>query len=121
MNLHRFLIGQLSDHWRKALWMLIGAILCYPLAHCQGKRDAKLIHAAKVEAASAKVERAAAQAELAATVADATRRAKTKEETDELRTIIQEAPDGGNAGPATSALLAKLRERDRRAAGSRSR
>lgn len=25
MNLPAFVLGQLSDHWRKALWMVIGA------------------------------------------------------------------------------------------------
>lgn len=100
-------------NWKLVAGIALGAFLCFPLAYCQGKRDAKIVGAAKLEAASAKVERAATQAELAATVADAMRRAQTREETDELRTIIQEAPAGDNAGPAVSAVLNKLRSRHR--------
>lgn len=108
-----FLIGIGKDWYKPALWIILGAILCYWPAACQGKREATIANNAKVELAAEQVKRAAAQAELAATLADMTRVAKTKEETDELRTIVEQAEDGGDAGPAVSGVLKRLRERNR--------
>lgn len=113
MNLAAFLIGVGKDWYKPALWIILGAILCYFPASCQGKREATIANNAKVELAAEQVKRAAAQAELAATLADMTRVAKTKEEIDDLRTVVEEAPAGNDAGPATSALLNRLRERNR--------
>lgn len=98
-------------NWTKALWIALGALLCAPLAHCAGKRDARIENSAKLEAAAEKVRRAAVQAELAATIADATRRAQTKDEIAELQEIVDEAETGPDAGPATAGVLAKLRAR----------
>ena len=111
MNLLPFSIGLIREHWTKALWIALGALLCAPLAHCAGKRDARIENSAKLEAAAEKVRRAAVQAELAATIADATRRAQTKDEIAELQEIVDEAETGPDAGPATAGVLAKLRAR----------
>lgn len=111
MNALPFAIGLFRDHWTKALWIALGALLCAPLAHCAGKRDARIENSAKLEAAAEKVRRAAVQAELAATIADATRRAQTKDEITELQEIVDEAETGPDAGPAVSSVLAKLRAR----------
>ena len=40
MNLAGFTAGLVSDHWRTVLWIAIGAVLCWPVASCQGKREA---------------------------------------------------------------------------------
>ena len=113
MNLIPFLIGVGKDWCKPVLWIVLGAFLCYWPASCQGKREATIANNTKVELAAEQVKRAAAQAELAATLADMTRVAKTGEEVRELRTIVEQAPAGNDAGPATSALLNRLRERNR--------
>lgn len=113
MNLFPFLIGIGKDWYKPILWIILGAILCYWPASCQGKREATIANNAKVELAAEQVKRAAAQAELAATLADMTRVAKTGEEVRELRTIVEQAEAGGDAGPAVAGVLNKLRERNR--------
>ncbi len=100
----------LTTNWKALTGAALGAILCWPLAYCQGKNNANAANAAKVELAAEKVRRAATQAELAATLADMTRQAKTKQEITELQEIVDEAQPGNDAGPATAAVLAKLRE-----------
>lgn len=98
-------------NWRAALWIILGALLCYPVASCNGKRQAKATIAAKIEAASAKVERAAGQAELAATLAEMARTANSEKDMTELRKVVDDAKDDGTVGPATSDLLARMRQR----------
>lgn len=96
-------------NYRALLWIILGAVLCWPLAYCQGKSNASAANAAKVELAAEKVKRAATQAELAATLADMTRQAKTKQEITELQEIVDEAQPGNDAGPATISVLDRLR------------
>lgn len=109
MNLLPFALSFVQRNWRAALWMILGALLCYPVASCNGKRQAKATIAAKIEAASAKVERAAGQAELAATLAEMARTANTEKDMTELRKVVDDAKDDGTVGPATSDLLARMR------------
>lgn len=97
-------------NWKLVAGIALGALLCFPLAYCQGKRDAKIVGAAKLEAASAKVERAATQAELAATLADMTRVAKTKEQAQEIKELIVEKASDDAAGPGMDAWIKRLRE-----------
>lgn len=113
MNLARFTLGFIKENYQAPLWMIAGALLCFPLAYCTGKRDAKLLNAAQVQAASEKVQRAASQAELAATVAQAAREAKTTEQITELRKVVEDAKDDGAVGPATAGVLDRLRVRQR--------
>ncbi len=114
MNLAGFTAGLVSDHWRTALWIAIGALLCWPVASCQGKREAQAAYALKVQAAAEKVKAAASKAELAAALADMARASKSKEEAQELREIINETQSDAGVGPATSALLGELRKRRNR-------
>lgn len=106
MNLLPFLIGIGKDWYKPALWVILGAILCYFPASCQGKREATIANNAKVELAAEQVKRAA-------TLADMTRVAKTGEEVRELRTIVEQAEAGNDAGPSVSGVLNRLRERNR--------
>jgi hypothetical protein len=111
MNLAGFSLGILSDHWRKALWIAVGFALCWPVASCVGKREATAAYALKVKAAAEETRRAASQAELAAALADIARASKTKDEADELRKLIDETQSDAGVGPATAAVLQRLRER----------
>ena len=111
MNFLPFALSFIRRNYRAALWMILGALLCYPVASCNGKRQAKATIAAKIEAASAKVERAAGQAELAATLAEMARTANTEKDMTELRKVVDDAKDDGTVGPATSDLLARMRQR----------
>ena len=111
MNFLPFALSFIRHNYRAALWMILGALLCYPVASCNGKRQAKATIAAKIEAASAKVERAAGQAELAATLAEMARTASTEKDMTELRKVVDDAKDDGTVGPATSDLLARMRQR----------
>lgn len=90
--------------------IVIGALLCYPVASCNGKRQATAAYAAKVEIAAAKVEHAAGQAELAATLSEMARSANTQKEVTELRKVVDDAKDDGPVGPATANLLERLRK-----------
>ena len=114
MNLAGFTAGLVSDHWRTVLWIAIGALLTWPVASCQGKREAQAAYALKVQAAAEQVKAAAIKAELAAALADMARASKSKEEAQELREIISNAKDDGAVGPAVSGVLERLRERNRR-------
>lgn len=109
MNLLPFALSFARTNYRAVLWIILGAILFWPLAYCQGKSNANAANAAKVELAAEKVKRAATQAELAATLADMTRQAKTKQEITELQEIVDEAQPGNDAGPATISVLDRLR------------
>lgn len=110
MNLIPFLIGVGKDWYRPALWIILGAVLCYFPASCQGKREATIANNAKVELAAEQVKRAAAQAELAATLADMTRVAKTKEQAQEIKELIVEKASDDAAGPGMDAWIKRLRE-----------
>lgn len=101
-------------NWRVIAAAIVGALLCWPVASCQGKREANAAYAAKVQAAAEQVKAAANKAELAAALADMARASKTKEEAQELREIISNAKDDGAVGPAVSGVLERLRERNRR-------
>lgn len=109
MNILPFALSAVRQHWRAALWIMLGALLCYPVASCNGKRQAKATIAAKIEAAAVKVERAAGQAELAATLAEMARTANSEKDMTELRKVVDDAKDDGTVGPATSDLLARMR------------
>jgi hypothetical protein len=98
--------------------ILLGALAAWGPASCVGKNQANALHAQKVIAASAKVETAATKAEKAAVLADMTRSARTQEEITELRKVVDDAKNDGAVGPATSDLLDRLRERDRRKGNS---
>lgn len=110
MNLIPFALSLIKHNWRAALWILIGALLTYPVASCNGKRQATAAYAAKVEIAAAKVEHAAGQAELAATLSEMARSANTQKEVTELRKVVDDAKDDGPVGPATANLLERLRK-----------
>ncbi|MEW6627616.1 MAG: hypothetical protein AB1431_12605 [Pseudomonadota bacterium] len=114
MNLAGFTAGLVSDHWRTVMWIAIGALLTWPIASCQGKREAQAAYALKVQVAAEQVKAAANKAELAAALADMARTSNSKAEAQELREIIDETQSDAGVGPATSAVLAKLRERNRR-------
>ena len=114
MNLAGFATGLVSDHWRTALWIAIGALLCGPVASCQGKREANAAYSAKVKAAAEQVKAAANKAELAAALADMARTSNSKAEAQELREIISNAKDDGAVGPAVSGVLGELRKRRNR-------
>lgn len=114
MNLPAFSLSLLRAHWKLiglAVLLILLAVQTWRVSSLKGQIA---VNAAKVEAAAAKVKVAAAKAELAATAADAIRRAKTKEEIDELREIVEQAPAGADAGPATVAILDRLRKAGRR-------
>lgn len=114
MNLIPFSLSALRAHWKLISLAVLLILLAIQTWRVTSLKSQIALNAAKVEAAGAKVKVAAAKAELAATAADAIRRAKTKEEIDELRDIVEQAPVGNDAGPATSALLDRLRKADRR-------
>ncbi|MDV5822284.1 hypothetical protein [Sphingobium naphthae] len=108
------LVGLASKNWRIAVAAGFGFAFCWPVASCQGKREAQAAYALKVQAAAEKVKAAASKAELAAALADMARASKSKEEAQELREIINETQSDAGVGPATSALLGELRKRRNR-------
>ena len=97
--------------WKLPAAALLAATLCWPVASCSGRRSADNVLEAKVVAAAAKVREAAAKAESAAILADMVRHANTAKEADELREIIDETKSDAGVGPATSAVLQRLRQR----------
>jgi len=101
----------LANNWKVLGGAVIGAALCYPVASCSGRRAANATQAEKVIAASAVVHEAAAKAETAAVLADMARTANTIKEVDELREVINETKSDADVGPATAAVLARLREK----------
>jgi len=107
-------IALLVANWRVIAAAILGALLCWPVASCHGERRAARENAAKVEIASRKVTEAAAKAEIAAMTVDAIRRAETKADVDELKEIVNERGTSNAVGPATAAIMQRLRERDRR-------
>lgn len=100
-------------NWQLAAGMILGAILCAPVASCVGSSNAKASAAAKVVIASQKVEIAAAKAEAAATLTDMVRTAKTADERRELQEIVDETGSDDAAGPAVAAILERVRARQR--------
>jgi len=104
-------LATIRANWKLAAGIVIGALMCYPVASCNGKRQANAAYAAKVEIAAAKVERAAGQAELAATLSEMARSASTEQEATELRKVVDDAKDDGTVGPATADLLARMRSK----------
>lgn len=101
----------LAANWKLPAAALAGAALTWPVASCSGRRSAEAIQEAKIIAAAAKVREAAAKAETAAVLADMARSVKTAKEADELREVINETKSDAGVGPATSAVLQRLRER----------
>ena len=105
-------------NWRLfavAAVVAFGVVQSYRLA--VEKRARKADHAAVI-AASAEVSEAAAKAESAAILTDMARSVNTAREADELREVIDDAKSETGVGPATSALLKRLREKRSGAAGS---
>jgi len=100
----------LAANWKALAGAVLGALLCAPLAYCEGKSAGRLSSANANLEASLKVQQAAQTVERAANLADMTRRAKTGEEIAELQEIVKDAQPGNDAGPAVSGVLAKLRE-----------
>lgn len=107
----------LLANWKLPVAAILGAILCWPIASCSGRRSAENAQEAKIIAAAAKVREAASKAETAAVLADMARSVKTAKEADELREIVRETKSEAGVGPATSAVLQRLRERRSGAAG----
>ena len=97
--------------WKLPAAALLAATLCWPVASCSGRRSAESAASAKIIAASAKVNEAASKAETAAILADMARSVKSGKEADELREIVRETKSDAGVGPATAAVLARLRER----------
>lgn len=111
MNALPFAVSLLRDYWKLLAAFILGAVLIWPLASCQGRQQANAINSAKIIAASAKVREAAAKAESAAILADMARSVNTTKEADELREIVRETKSDAGVGPATASVLARLRER----------
>lgn len=101
-------------NWKLPAAALVGAALCWPVASCSGRQQAKAANSAKIIAASAKVTEAAAKAELAAMAVDAVRRGQAKQVQDELRSVADEKGSTDLAGPGVTAVLDRLRKADRR-------
>lgn len=114
MNLIPFLIGGARDYWKLIAALILGAVLCWPVASCQGRRSAEAHNSAKIIAASAKVTEAAAKAEIAAMAVDAVRRGQAKQVQDELRSVADDKGSTDLAGPGVTAVLDRLRKADRR-------
>jgi len=100
----------LTANWKAIVGILIGAALTWPIASCQGRRDANAANEAKIIAASAKVREAAAKAEIAAMAADSVRRGQAKQVQDELREIVDEQANDDTVGPGVAAILDRLRQ-----------
>ena len=100
----------LTANWKALAGAVVGALLCAPLAYCEGKSAGKMASAKANLEASLKVQQAAQQVERAANLADMARRAKTQAEIAELQEIVKDAQPGNDAGPATIGVLDKLRE-----------
>lgn len=105
------MIPLLLTNWKLAAGIVLGALLTYPVASCNGRRAATAEYSAKVEVAAAKVKHAAGQAELAATLSEMARSANTKQEVTELRKVVDDAKDDGAVGPATADLLQRMRSK----------
>lgn len=103
------MIPLLLTNWKLAAGIVLGALLTYPVASCNGRRAANAEYAAKVEIAAAKVKHAAGQAELAATLSEMARSANTKQEVTELRKVVDDAKDDGAVGPAVGSVLDRMR------------
>lgn len=101
----------LATNWKLPVAAVAGAALTWPVASCSGRQQANASNGAKIIAASTKVERAAAKAEQAAILADMARSVNTAKEADELREVINETKSDAGVGPATAALLKRLREK----------
>lgn len=104
----------LASNWKLIVALILGAILCWPVASCSGRRSAENTQEAKIIAASAKVTEAAAKAEIAAMAVDAVRRGQAKQVQDELRSVADEKGSTDLAGPGVTAVLDRLRKADRR-------
>lgn len=110
MNLPLFSLSLIRAYWKLGLAMIVGAALIWPLAACQGRRSAEAASAAKIIAASAKVREAASKAEMAATLSEMARSASTTRQAEELREIVAETKSDAGVGPATAAVLRRLRQ-----------
>ena len=101
----------LAANWKLPVAALLGAILCWPIASCSGRRDANAANDARIIAAATKITEAAAKAESAAILADMARSVNTAKEADELKKVIEDVKSEAVAGPAVSAVLRELRQR----------
>lgn len=97
--------------WKLPAAALVGAALCWPVASCSGRQQAKAANSATIIAASAKVTEAAAKAESAAILADMARHVNTAKEADELKKVVEDVKSEAGVGPAVSAVLRELRQR----------
>lgn len=99
----------LASNWKAIVGALAGAALCWPVASCQGKREATVALHAQVRLDAEKVRNAALKAEAAATLTDMARSAKTAQQQRELQEIVNDVGTNEMVGPAVSAVLARLR------------
>lgn len=110
MNALPFAVSLLRDYWKLLAAFILGAVLIWPLASCQGRQQANAINSAKIIAASAKVREAAAKAEIAAMAVDAVRRGEAKQVEQELRKVADEKGSDAVAGPGVIGVLDRLRK-----------
>lgn len=99
----------LANNWRLIVGALAGALMCAPLAYCEGRADGKRQVNAQIAIQAEKVRNAALKAEAAATLADMARSVRTAEQQRELQEIVENVGTNEMAGPAVSAVLARLR------------
>jgi hypothetical protein len=100
----------LTANWKALAGAVAGALICAPLAYCEGKSAGKMASAKANLEASLTIQKAALNVERAANRADMARRAKTGEEIAELQEVVKDAQLGNDAGPAVSGVLGRLRE-----------
>lgn len=103
-------IAILEANWKIVAGLVIGALLCWPVASCSGRKAGIAEYYSKVTMASSKASEAAAKAEVAAIVTDAVRRGESAKVQQELKDIIHEQGSDALAGPGVTGVLARLRQ-----------
>lgn len=99
----------LERWWKLGAGIILGALLCFPLAKCHGERVAYARQSAEIDAANARAELAESNARITADRLYMERETARQETLKELSDVVEKAP----VGTATSALLERLRANDK--------
>ena len=102
-------VGAVRANWKLPVAAIVGAALCYPVASCNGKRQADATNALRMEVAAEKARVSAARAEAAANRADIARQKAAQARNSELQGIVIHEGTDAVVGGATGALVNRLR------------
>ena len=99
----------LATNWKLPVAAIVGAAITWPVASCQGKRQADNTNALRMEAAAEQAKASAARAEAAANRAEIARKLAAKARQGALQEIVDHEGTNAIVGGSVVAVIGKLR------------